>query len=912
MPVLDYNYIFPHHFSPHSRIKSEPGITFNTNTNFIPPDPHFLPFFFHFFLDYCISSKVCSKGHLSPSAYLHTFLLLVTEMPAPVASSSPTRTANPNATQKARTTARIRKSRVARRRGRARDSIESDDEIERVRSTDSESDSDESLSPDSATDSEQESVSEDEHPDRQIDSHTPNTSRSPDTSGKGAVVNGESTEAFFSTTGNWSEMVADENANGAADLPVIEFSDFKADAVPTPQLPARKAKKASKKKAPASSSVSVPSSIPQPSPSEPVNSGVEEKADQGEQEVQELPRRQPPQPKRPVGQSARQAYQQKLESDPSFVPKVGGFWGHDDRLMDKDLRSLSGWWRGKWHGRGRGRGGFAPGSGRRESHAGEDNKEESVNLPPIERPWTHDGFEEMKRKEEQRLERQASSSMRGGARGRGGSVATRGGRGGPRGGFVNLGSRAAAAAKAGRVWYAMKPELMWTKQNDNFLFFESSKHRAQSAAYRVQLPGSQPHVIKAPPPSQPQVSGPDPVKAATTSVVGSEIGDDPFVIKLPKRVEEEPPTTVDEASLEDVFKVRPHLVNVEPIPLPAPSNTKSTPPADKPTHRSQSSTSAADPDPAIKSQLEQLSLEPTSTDPARWAQTEKAVLRKPTGEAPSEEVSKPPVSEDAPRRPSLPRIQTVYSPPPAQPSPAYPSYGYPTLPPGVALNQHGMPYELATGRPVYLPTPAPPPMYNSRPIMHSHMPQHSISYMTPPHMHPSSAMSPDFTAHHPPSHSHTPSVPVNGFIDPATGVPIFSLPRPSRIEIRAPGEHPKPTTNGNAMPPSVSSPLARGPSHLRGTSTSYTDSPHPGAEYAYPPYSSSSDVSTLPSYASLPEAGASSEPHSNAASQPMMPYPAYQQYYYPEAYGYPQYMDMSQTGQYEMYPPMEPHGTTYY
>jgi hypothetical protein len=26
---------------------------------------------------------------------------------------------------------------------------------------------------------------------------------------------------------------------------------------------------------------------------------------------------------------------------------VGEFWGHDDRLLDKDLRSLSGWWRGR-------------------------------------------------------------------------------------------------------------------------------------------------------------------------------------------------------------------------------------------------------------------------------------------------------------------------------------------------------------------------------------------------------------------------------------------------------------------------------------------------------------------------------------------------------------------------------------
>jgi hypothetical protein len=62
---------------------------------------------------------------------------------------------------------------------------------------------------------------------------------------------------------------------------------------------------------------------------------------------------------RPIGVSARQAYLQRLEADPSYTPRVGEFWSHDERLLDKDLRSLSGWWRGRW--RGRGRGGFGTG-----------------------------------------------------------------------------------------------------------------------------------------------------------------------------------------------------------------------------------------------------------------------------------------------------------------------------------------------------------------------------------------------------------------------------------------------------------------------------------------------------------------------------------------------------------------------
>ncbi|KAF5363386.1 hypothetical protein D9756_000247 [Leucocoprinus leucothites] len=804
-----------------------------------------------------------------------------------------------------------------RRRGRARTGIESDDEIERALSTDSESDSDGSLSPDSATDSEPGSESEDDLPDRQTNAHTPNTSHSSGALEKEGAVNEKST-AFFSASGDWSEMVADENTNGAADLPVIEFSDFKANITSAPQTSRKKGKKASKKKPTVTARNPSPSALPDfPPTPEPVNDNVPEDADQAPPQFKDPSQRPSSQTKRPVGQSARQAYQQKLESDPSFVPKVGGFWGHDDRLMDKDLRSLSGWWRGKWQGRGRGRGGFAPSPRRQGPHVGEENKEEITDLPPIERPWTHDGFEEMKRKEERRSEarpenqaqRQANSSVRGVARGRGGTPATRGGRGGSsRGGFVNSGNRAAAAVKPGRVWYAMKPEHMWTKQSENFLFFEP-KHRGSGASYRVHLPGSQSQVLRPLPTDQP-LGASNHVATGTASVVGSDVGDTPIIVNLPKREEDELPTAVDEATLDDVFKVRPRLVNVEPIPLPEPSNTKSSPPTEGPSHHSQSSSSAGDPGSDVRSQLEQLTPDASVSDPSRLAQTEKAVLRSPVVEAPTDEVTKSPVPETAPRRPSLPPIQTVYSPPPAQPSPAYPSsYAYPTLPPGIALNQHGVPYEMTTGRPVYIPT-APPPMYNPRPVMHSHLPQHSLSYISPPHMHPSSTMSPDFSAQ-PPTHSHTPSA--NGFIDPATGVPIFSLPRSSRVEIRAPGEATaKNNPNGSVKPSSFTSPNGQSSSHLRVSSNPYAPSPHSGAEYGYNSYSSSSDVSTLPSYTSLPDAGASSEASANTA-QPMMHYPAYQQYYYPDpTYGYPQYMDASQAGQYEMYPPMEAHGTSYY
>lgn len=803
----------------------------------------------------------------------------------------------PAVSQKARTN----KSRLVRRRRPARGDIESDDEIERTVPTDSEFDSDESLSPDSATESEH-SASEDDIPDRQIDAHTPNTSHSSGALEKDNIINDDSSRTLFSTTGDWSEMVTDP-INGASELPVIEFSDFKVNATPDPRPSQKRTRKPNKKKNTDTFSPVLPAS-----PSKSVNGNTTEEITPPEKD---LSKPSIPQPKRLLGQSARQAYQQRLESDPSFVPKVGGFWGHDDRLMDKDLRSLSGWWRGKWQGRGRDRGGLVSGPVRRGSHI-DENKEEEVNLPPIEQPWTHDGFEEMKRKEEQRSEtqaqRQAGSSVRGSARGRGSTAAPRGSRGGrsglPRSELVNPGRRASAMIKPDRVWYVMRPEHMWTKQSENFLYSQP-KHRGSGPSYRVHLPGSQTQPISSLS-SYHLSEAANHVSVATASVAGSDVGDRAVVVKLPVRHEEEELlNTADEASLDDVFKVRPRLVNTEPIPLPAPSSVKSSSITDRQSDCPQPSPSAGDPNPVIRSQLEQLSMSTPSTDPTRRAQTEKAVLRDPAAETPNDEVTKSPVSQAAHQRPPLPQIQPVYSPSSTHPSSTYPSPYYAALPPGVAFDQPGIPYEMATGRPVYIPIAAPPHNYNLRPNVHPHL---RPSYVSP-HMHNSSIMSPDFVQQSP-SHSHASSA--SGFIDPATGVPIFSFPRASRIEIRAPDEATVKLNDNTKRTPAASF-NDNDPSRLNMSSVSYAAPPsHPGVKYGYNPYSSPPDVNTFPSYVSPPEASVSAEASTNTI-QPMIPYPTYQQYYYPEPiYGYPQYMDASQAGQYEAYPPMETHGTTYY
>ena len=70
---------------------------------------------------------------------------------------------------------------------------------------------------------------------------------------------------------------------------------------------------------------------------------------------------------------AREAYTTRLAADPSYTPRIGKFWSHDERLMEPELRGLAPYWRGRGRGgevrgaRGgavRGRGGMARGSGR--------------------------------------------------------------------------------------------------------------------------------------------------------------------------------------------------------------------------------------------------------------------------------------------------------------------------------------------------------------------------------------------------------------------------------------------------------------------------------------------------------------------------------------------------------------------
>jgi hypothetical protein len=778
-------------------------------------------------------------------------------------------------TPKPRASAAPKKRRVAKRRGGARGELDSDDEIEREPATD-DSDSDNGIdSLDSATDdSDTEPVSEDAIPSDRTHLPTPRNSKSPE-----SVLKGTSA-SFFAPTSSWSDMVMDEGANGASELPEVDFADFRSSPLPRNKL-IRKPKKSGKITLPSDSCAS---------PTDPL---IKEEglptADLTPSLVADTEKVSHNNRQALSGHSARQLYQQKLESDPSFVPTIGNFWGHDDRLLDTEFRNLSGWWRGRGMRRGRGRGDYGMRGRGGYIGRGRDGNSATVkeeDIPPVERTWTHDGFEEMKKRDEHRradhtAARQAQSPpKRGGyaARGKGGFIPSRGLGGYIRGGFSpgRLHSNSSLNI-AHRVRFIMKPELMWTKQHEAFLYFDTTlKSRSgHGAGFRVKLPGQQLQVIRAlPTPLVPDKES-DP-KTTIKTDSGST-----FVVRLPKLSGTEVVDVVASEKSGNTVEVTPN-VGLESTPIAVEKLGATQPltelpvPTTQPFHEVTEPAVQADEVPAL-SDLE-------------WqTEMEQAVLHNPLSDA---DAAIQPATSSVVERPILPPLQTSFTPPPppppqpiSQPSPAYGSpYGF-ALPPGIAMNSHGMPYELATGRPVFL---QPPPMYNPRPMMHSHYSSMQLHHGHL-HHHSLSNPSPDFLA---PSASHTP--PMNGFIDPATGTPIFAFPRQtSRVEIRAPGE----SSSASQVPATkVSAP--RTPSNLRTTSSIFQPAAlqlnsESSDRSAYYLQSTATSSSTLPSYEIQGSAGV--EDPTTANGTMMMHYPQqyhHQQYYYPETYGYPQYMDV--------------------
>lgn len=795
-------------------------------------------------------------------------------MPAPVLTAS--KAHNKATTQKPNGQQRSTKTRIVRRRGPARGAIDSDDELEREARSDSGSDDDKS-SIDSDSDGDSAHV--------RSPAVTPSTTQSPQVVDK-PLTNGND-GPFAPVSTDWSDMVTEESS--WATLPIIDFNTLE-----TPEEQPKRARKA--RKADKKPKNREPSETPQEE---------QENVEQTDQPVASTSHRGEYAPR---GRSAREAYQTRLQADPSYVPTVGEFWGHDDRLLDKDLRSLSGWWRGKWQGRGRGgfrgRGaGYFAGPRNPREQEGEVVPE-AEPLPPIDRTWGHDGFEEMKKREDHR--RQPANQDRSAPPQRG-IAGFRGGRGGfvpgrGRGGFNRGGLNASAPRTTSlhneRPWFAMKPERMWTKQLDWFLHSDPAlKPRpGQGQGFRVKLTGNEKErVVRKPPRSYPFTQPPNPTTTTTQSDVSHNDNEEhAYVVRLPKQAVKggipspapvpathEPVTTAAgaEESLEEVFTVKPRV----------------------PARRDSIATLAIIPPSSVDAIASQ----------ARSELIERAVVKTPPPQssvtAEESAVKTSPTSQSRPSPTSLPPIQTVFSPAAPQPQNLNASYTYaaPALPPGVAMNPQGMTYEIATGRPVYLQG-TPPPLFDPRPVMASHMPMHAgVVPFVPGHIHHHSNASPDYlTSHpHPHSHSRTPSIPT--FLDPVTGMPMFSMPRQnSRIEIRRPTDQLQ--HSASRSPPTH----PHRPSGLRTTVSALEDAAAQQEEAAAQQLQSHD---YYPSIANRPDdnqegMGATHHPGMNPN---VMAYQPYQPYYYPE-YGYPPYVDPSQM-QYDMYQEHHtPQPTIYY
>ncbi|PVF96466.1 hypothetical protein CPB86DRAFT_827197 [Serendipita vermifera] len=521
--------------------------------------------------------------------------------------------------------------------------------------------------------------------------------------------------------------------------------------------------------------------------------------------------------RRPVGMSARQVYLKRLENDPAYTPRVGEFWGHDERLLDKDLRSLSGWWRGKWTGREGGtsaaddhnRGSMA--RGKATINGGKGNRSpphESVD--PVDLAWKHDGFEEMQSVEERspKFSRNGNEgAARGTFRGRG--------RGG---GFAGRTSRSHSftpqtqqSTEAPRRPYAHsrtqsmgwnRYEYAWTKHAVTFLFQDtlSKPKKGDEIGIRVKLPGQQKFNII-------RISNKPVQKEENETPLSDRSAARSFIVKLPKVARDN--NANDKVTPESV-----HTVASPPIPEQA---TKPTP-----FNLTQEVGGSAQP----------LVHVPPSSAPLTVPNTLEHVSQTPQMDSKIPEgvpVHSTPLQASAPvdsaPKPN-PSVQLLTSLPTTAPSPAFssPSYGpgYQfTLPrPTAIYPQHNLPNAdtpvwYDPRMPYGYPTPPPLPghqMYTPPPHVH-HMHHHSMSHtpMTPQPMgptpnfypHPSLAMEYNRAAPPPadysaPAHRQEAQQPPSSFtygadgamIDVQTGLPIFAPAKATtKIAIRKPGEN---------------------------------------------------------------------------------------------------------------------------
>ncbi|KAG8739243.1 hypothetical protein FRC11_000816 [Ceratobasidium sp. 423] len=221
--------------------------------------------------------------------------------------------------------------------------------------------------------------------------------------------------------------------------------------------------------------------------------------------------------KRGGGKSHRQAYLDKLLEDPSFIPRVGTFWGHDERLLAPELRSMSDWWRGKRGGRGRGaRGRGGAGALSAGGRPAPEPEPKPSTPPPIERT--------------------------------------------PARAYSYSGTRSRTWPRRIAPTLSREPEQLWTKAPDTHLHIDPStrpQFPGQGKGIKVNLPGQRkPEIVRLPRGPKPAVSRavkPNPVEVPAEIVVklpgkaGQVVASTPAVQEEPETVqplEEAPPKPV--------------------------------------------------------------------------------------------------------------------------------------------------------------------------------------------------------------------------------------------------------------------------------------------------------------------------------------------------------------------------------
>ena len=687
-------------------------------------------------------------------------------MPALVSSSSQSTANIPQGSKNPSS----RPKRLVRRRGRGRDEL-SDDEVEREALSDSDFSSG---STDSATRSDDDeditrsTLNPGEQKSRSIRSSAPSPPAAL------ARLNGH--KPFTDTSANWSEMVTAEQdaGGGSSSLPIIHFDEFTPGALnntssalhsseEVTELRTKASKRKGKKLA---------------------------RVDERDASVNE-PAASAPRPPKP---NPRQAYLDRLSSDPSYVPRVGAFWSHDERLMDKDLRSMSGWWRGRWQGRGRGRSDLAvPGRGRGRgtfrSPAGgsslrpatKDVKGSSTTTPPAapatngNQSWTHDGYAELDESDRMHVQDRAnplddsSGRARGGLSGR--DAFTSGALPPPASFSVTSDpspptpqSPIGARPQPPRFGKAERP---WTKPLDTSLLghHPKAKMSGQGLNVRVQLP------VKMTP-TRPRATLLDRALGRAISPqtdhfeAFSDDGDRAAIVRLPGRPQgssssrprhfASPPDSID---LQTVNQAVPDSPSPEKVKLPSKASgtvvSPSSPHIDVPAPLV--TPAPVEPEEELAPELPHFD---GIQDVGSFAiqETESVPSQSPNELDTVEEkdpfvVQVPPNLErptELLRQAFAPQSQqSTYHPSPARPLPynnvsEYSPYpAPPPLPAGLAVGENGMFYEVATGRMVVL-TPPPAPLFNPRappyfptishpyPIHHSHTHPLTPDFITPP------------------------------------------------------------------------------------------------------------------------------------------------------------------------------------